>query len=621
MSDIFLAAGISVDIESISRRLRWTPRTRVWKGTSEGSLVWAMARVDDETHWGPAWDSASRTRVLLEGRFALEEAEWKEAEGLPYEGGLAARLILARWLRGGAGAIETFNGSGAAIVIDERTGHVHLWTDRLGFYPVFGWSGPGLLIGSHADVAADALAKAGHPCALDPVTMAEFLRTGTATQPHTYWCGIDQLDAGTYFRYSYGTTPRCEETRQYWRPAYFDRPYLEDRREIVERLAIALTSSVRKRTLQRLGKVAVLLSSGADSRVALFAASDPGAVTCFTAFDEPNEELAGAQTLAAAVGAKHVAHQRGMDEYIEHALDAVRLSGGMWSIESAHYGGLLPQLDALSPGVVLTGCYADYLLKGVAYNRTAYQIAGRPVPLYRLAAHDHNFHHPYFELAPKWQARVGDRLNARYAASARGGDKAASMVEYLRVSPISREVDTSGRLYLRRMTPHDIYMADTDVLELFGLMHPREKVSGIPFGMAVSRLSGSFGCDVLNNNFSAPVGAQEWHRLAAFIQASVMRKIAGKGSGQPFETDPQSVATAGSWPYFPRVIKFSTRLKDWRASMPKEQEELLFDIVGHGRRSWSIDTWADREPSHLLRLYSASLWLAENPSAIGSHPA
>lgn len=616
MSDILISAGLDLDPGAIEAQLRWTQNTRAWSGQSDG-LNWIVTRVDSTDLWSPAWDATSRTRALLAGRFAFDEADWLLAERLPYEGGLAARLILHRWLKNGSDAIAQLNGAGMAVIVDEARRDMYIWTDRMGFYPAYVFKDAGFIVCSHPDVAADVLAKAGRPCKFDAVTMAEFLCTGTATQPHTYWCGIDQLDAGTRYRFTWNGEPRLKESSPYWRPAYFDQPYLEDRGEIVDRLTDALTSAVRKRTLPRLGKVALLLSSGADSRAALFGACDPSKVTCFTFYDEPNQELRGAQALAAAAGAKHIGYQRSKDYYFEHAEQAIRLSGGMWTLESAHHTGLLARLGSPDFGTVLTGCYADYLLKGIVYNRTPRKLFGRNLPLYDFAPFAYQWHHAHCRLPEAWNAKVALRLDTRLHAGRTAGMDARSEIEYRRLVPIIREPDASGRLELRRCTGLDVFMSDNAVLDLFGQISPREKLNGVPFGMAVSRIVGESGRNIMNNNYSAPVGASELQRIAAFVRASMIRKIRREGGNQPFEHDPRSIATVSSWPHFPRVIKMSERLQDWYASQSAAQREFLFDLLGADRISWSIQDWADRDPTLFMRYHTASVWLAQHPEVLG----
>lgn len=615
MSDIFLSAGISPRVDELTERLRWVSYTRIWNG-QVGLLNWLVTRVDDAALWSPARDSRSHTYGLVAGRFAFDEAEWQQAEGLPYAGGLAARLILDRWLNGGARAVEQLNGGGVAVIIDEAKRALHLWTDRLGFYPLFAWTQDGFVICSNTDVAAEALDQAGHSCKFDTLTMAEFLQTGTATQPYTYWSGVDQLDAGIYYHFSFSDRPRLVERRQYWQPAYFDQPYLTDRREIVERLTDALTSAVRKRTLPRLGKVVVMLSAGADSRTALFAACEPSKVTCFTFYDEPNAELNGAQALAAAARARHITFQRDKEYYIEHADQAVRMSGGMWSVDSAHYGGIIDQLHDENPGVVLTGCYADYLLKGLSFNRRHKTFLGRSLPLYQLTDFSYQWYQPFCSIGTNWKARVASRQKERFLPVEAGGDKAQSIAEYLRTSPIVREPDASGRRMLRCVTAFDNFISDNDVLDLVGRISPEQKLNGVPFGMAVSRITGKLGRGILNNNYAAPVSASEIQRVLHFARASLMRKLTGQGSGQPCDHDPNSVATVGSWPHLPRVIKLSERLRDWQSTQLADQKDFLFDLLGTERRNWTLDEWADHDSVLFFRYYTASLWLRQNPEAI-----
>ncbi len=616
MSDIFVSSGLPVDRNKIAKSLSWTPRTKSWTGEI-GDLSWVVTRVDDPALWAPARDPESGVCVILGGRIAPEEAGWKAAEGLPYEGGLACRLVLDHWLRGGARAVESLNGGAQMIVIDEKKRELHCRTDRMGFYPAFTWDAGGFLLCSHPDVAAAALEDAGRPCDFDPVTMAEFLRTGTATHPHTYWHGIRQLDAGTRHRFEFGSPAGLRESSVYWRPANVEGAWLANRGEIVERLAGALLSSVRRRTLPRLGKVALLLSAGADSRTALFGANEPSAVNCFTFYDEVNTEFTNAKKLAGIAGAPHEGYQRGKDYYFEHAPEAVRITGGMWSMDSAHYSGLLPRLSGANFGVVLTGCYADYLFKGLAYNRRRRSVHGKTFPLYTLCDVQHQFYQPFASLSDEWTGRVTERLDRRFAGLAGGSDRTAAAAEFLRLSPIVREADAAGRLLLRHTAAFDPFTSDNDVLEIAGAMHPSQKLNGVPFGMAVERVTGPRAKEVLNNNYGAPVGASELTRVTSFLLSSLKRKISGQGGGQPFERDPNSVATAGSWPYFPRVIKFSQRLRDWRSALPGAQEDFLFGVLGEDRRRWSIEEWADRDHSLFMRLYTASLWLSQNPGALG----
>jgi asparagine synthase (glutamine-hydrolysing) len=90
---------------------------------------------DDPLLFGPASDPATGIRVLSSGRPACDEPDWRRAEGLPFDGGLANRLLVEKYLQGGAEVLGGLNGSCAVVVWDPRS-RVHL-TDHFGYRPVF----------------------------------------------------------------------------------------------------------------------------------------------------------------------------------------------------------------------------------------------------------------------------------------------------------------------------------------------------------------------------------------------------------------------------------------------------------------------------------------------------
>jgi hypothetical protein len=355
-----------------------------------------------------------------------------------------------------------------------------------------------------------------------------------------------------------------------------------------------------------------MLSAGADSRSALFGATDPTQTTCYTLYDEPNPELEGARRLASAVGAHHIALRRGPEYYIEHAADAVRLSGGMWSIESAHFGGVADVIRLSQPGVLLTANYADYLFKGLALNREHRRIFGRALPLFRLCDYRHEFYLPFLPITAEWKKRVEQRLAARFLNDG-STSQDVRRTEYFRLAPLSRAGGASANLCLWRQLPYDPFMLDRDLLDVYGQMSVSDKLSGIAYGMAVARVVGSQGLKVANNNYGAPVGANELTRVAAFGWASLKRKL-GRVK-QPFTRDPLSVATLGPWPYFARVVERSLGLRDWLAALPIGQSELLFEIVGKEHRNLSMGDWACRDPTLIVRMFTVSLWLSQNGCA------
>ncbi len=615
MSDVFVSAKLNVDLEVVAENMSWTIWTRVWKGET-GIFQWAIARVDDPELWGPAYDCESRVRVLLNGRIALEENEWRQGEDLPYEGGLASKIILDRWLNGDKNKIDDFNGSFSIIIIDEKSQKIHIWSDRFGFIPLYSYEKREVLFSSHPDILSRVLRCSGMSCEIDKTTIAEFLRTGTATHPYSYWKEINQCDPGTNYSFTVSYNSINCSKRQYWGLQNYKGPYLSDRKEIVSKLTHALKSAIRKRTLPRLGKISVLLSSGADSRTILFGACNPEKVLCHTLFDERNEELLGSIALAELANAEHKHHKRAVNYYFNHASEAIRISGGMWSIDSAHYGGLATELK--NAGVVLTGCYADYLLKGLAYSRTHVKIFGKNLPIYQLIKPETEFYQPFSEINPSWENKVSQRSRKYFSSLDFDAENTIAEREYLRLAPLSREPDSSGRLFLGRTVGHDFFMADKDILDLVASIHPKQKLNGIPFGMAVNNIVGKKAKHIKNNNYGAPVGSSELKRIFYFIAASLKRKLHREGSGQPFEKDPNSVATVGSWPNYARIISLNKDLELWLENLDPAIADFLFDVLGLERSTWSMQDWAKRDSFLFLRFFTVYTWLEQRSAKMSA---
>ena len=608
MSDFILTIGSKLDPNQLSSLVEVSPSTTT--EVDQGELfALAKTHFGSESDWGSAVVPDRGLKASVVGRIALDASEWSTSAATALVGGLAAGHLLSKWMGGGARSVQQFNGAATVLIVDRRAGVLHLWTDRLGGMPVYAReSSDGLVLGSFADAVAAASSKLGHRCSLDSLTLAEFIRTGRATQPFTYWKEVKQLEAGAYYTVTLAPEPRIELKSRYWRPGYFDGDYLRGRDRAVEALEEGLRRAVGIRTQERLGASALLLSAGADSRSILFGACDPSSVQCFTLYDELNPEVEGAKQLASAASAPLELLQRTSTYYLDHAAETVRLTGGMWSLESGHWTGVIDSLMRSEPGVVLSGCFADYLYKGIAYGRRPKRLLGRHLPVYQLehVAPDAAYYHPWVGIASGWERSVSDRIHQH--SESLPPAPIQSRAEFARVSPISRETDVAGRTLLRRLTPFDPPMLDRGLLDLFGSLDPRQKLNGVAFGMAVERICGGSTSKVLNNNFSASVGASERKRVAMFLMGVIRRKLSRPTTSNSLTT--QGVATPGSWPNMGKVIAGSPVFDGWAGMLRTEHRELLEGIVG-------VDVLArDRAqmaqyPFTSLRLHTAALWLEQ----------
>jgi asparagine synthase (glutamine-hydrolysing) len=565
-------------------------------------FFFATSRFDDPGLWAPAHDSARNLTVILAGRIALERAQWHSARELPYQGGAACRHILEGLRARGPGFLEELNGAFAVAVVDSARGELTVVTDRMGFIPVYGAQRGGQhLIATHADVLAAAAPWAAD---LDVTTMAEMLSHWHGVHPYTFYRGIRQLDAGTV--YSWDREGR-QSSRRYWAPAYKAEAGASQE-ELGEDLAAAIRRSVQLRSQPLLGETGVFLSGGADSRAVLFALHEPSKANCFTFYDEENSELATARELAIRAGARHVGLQREAEHYGKGAPEAVRVMGGMWNICDAHYTRFLPRLRDEPVGTWLSGCFADYLFKGIAQDRRYKTLMGRAVPFFDAAPFSHQWYFGHGAIAGKWQGPVEARCAEMYQGCRLDAtdDRARLEIEMRRLWPISREATIGSRLLLTRTLPWDVVLSDSAVVDVMLRIPARLKLNAQVWNAAVARICAG-AAEVKNSNWGVTIGGSRARNMSEFLLRVARRKLS-KLAPHAKASGPQ-LATTGSWPDYGYYMTHSPVLEDtWRATSPSHRE-VVNDVLGFDAWSLSLPEWAARDVTQWYRAMTLRLWL------------
>lgn len=603
----FLFSSAPLDAARWGKALHFSPDARTLAAACP-PFAGVLVRLDQPALWDPATDAATRVTVFLAGRLNLDPDDWERARHLPHAGGLACRHLLDRWLRQPGEFAAALDGACCAIVFDPRESALHLFTDRMGVFPVYKPAGGPVHLCSHPDVLADLLASEGRDPPLDALTMAECLQTGMSVHDFTYYDGVRQLDAATHYRWRLESGgERWSSLGEYWRPARGPAP-AADAGKLAEELAAAFRRAGLRRDPAILGRSGLLLSGGADSRTLLFSAPDPAAVESFTFCDRVNSEAEVARRIAAAAGAPHHLLCRTPEHYGLGAWESVRISGGMWSIKDCHFHGFLPTLREAGLGHLMTGCYADYLLKGLSFNRKPRTFLGKGLPLDDLAPFSFDYYQPFCSIAPHWAERVRGRLEERFPPACREAyETDSSAVEELRLRPLSREADAMGRLFLLRTLPWDPVLVDNGILALLERIPPRLKLNGRVFRAAVGLVVPAAAKAILNNNDHSPVDAPEPLRIAAYVLHKARQMIA-----KPFSRrQPPSLATDTSWPDFGYYVANSKVVVElWNSPSPA-QREILGDLLGEDPWARSLAEWGRRDVDLILRLLTLRIWLTQ----------
>src|SRR5882672_3683190 len=375
-----------------------------------------LSRVGRRELWGP-YESPDGIVVGLAGRLALDANEWESASSVVGEGGMACKAVYQAYRSRGVEGLHNFSGGFAIHLHDPGRQTYHLVTDQAGAYPCYSTTA-GELYCSHPDILAGLLERAEW----DLASMAQFIATGVVSFPRSYYREVTAQEFGCI--HSFHLNGHAAPRRSVARYASCEPDGLsgatED--EIAERLAQAIIEASRRRTLPVLGRTAVALSGGLDSRAILCGAERHPGLFAFCAFDEQNAEFRSAKAIADGLGVEFVPFQRPFDYYGDNAEMGARISGGMGELASNHFLGFRERLARLGVDNVVTGCYFDYLFKSLSLDAQERGLLRRE----HFSAFSFESYLPHFAVGSGFAPAVRERLEALYPAADRNATAPAA---------------------------------------------------------------------------------------------------------------------------------------------------------------------------------------------------
>ena len=597
MSDFYvdLRPAGSFNVSQIISGLSFAPETRIFESTTH-NLKLIVTRVDAPDLWAPYESVDKRYFIGIVGRIAIDAEEWELAKRIPGTGGLACKAIYARLARNSEQALASLNGNFTVVIHDRTAESILIITDRAGAAPAFSFrSDPHpLAISSHPDLLAAAVGESNK---LDLTSAAEFIATGKLTPPSTYYQNIHHLTEGSFHKLL-----RTADGWRYDKHRYFEltyRPAKCSEEDLAERLAVAFRSSIRRRTHPLLGRTAVALSGGLDSRTILACCVQEGAdVAAFTFHDRPNLESRTADTIARRLGVPLSTFSRGFDYYGETALEGLRISGGMGSFVNNHFLGFRRQILDVSATNLLTGFYCDYMFKGLAQNIRK----NRFLRTERLAPFSIQSYRPHYWPATPLFNAARARIEAQYTSSDRdyNTDLGRLTSESKRVFPLSYEPDNVEATVPQRVLPWYLPTIDNEILDIYTTIPATLKPNASMYSKMVALICGELMRDIPDSNTGAPVTASLARQCVTFYRRKATELLQQRVAS--------GIATAGSWPNWQYYVRHSELLKElWRDS-PAELESLFEELLGYDpfQRKW--EEWLGEEMELLLRLITFKGW-------------
>jgi asparagine synthase (glutamine-hydrolysing) len=556
-----------------------------------------LSSEDDAVIWGAFSSATDDLLVALAGRLAFDEADWAKGDALPGSGGAACRIVAARYREHGVEALRELNGNFTLILHDGKRNKLHLVTDRWGAYPAFAveMGGRPLLYGSHPDILADAAGETGN---IDLTSLAEFLITGRLSFPFTYYQRIKALGHGALVTAHFvsGGVPEIKSKR-YVDYSFKGRENATEG-ELAEELAEAFRRSIRRRTNPRLGKTAVALSGGLDSRSVLSAAADRSSIIAFSAHDQVNYEFRIAEQIAKAAGVTLIPFQRPFDFYGDSSESGVGIAGGMGCIACNHFLGFRRQLRELGAKNLLTGCYCDYVFKGLVLNKTTRGLAKRE----EFAGYRHDTYEPHFWFDTAISKAVQERLDSQFPSELREyrTEEDRWLVEQRRLFPLCNEVDNAQRVIPQRVMGWYVPIADNDLFEAYLKIPCRMKLNRSIFVKAAKLLCDREISNIPDANTGAPVGASP---ASEFLHSNLLM-LQRKWSRLR-----RSMVTNQSWPDW-RIYGAQSKIvrRLWDRPNP-EGWQIIRQIMGDRAFNNDIDRLLTENLMFFHHVFTLKLWL------------
>ncbi|MGE3312990.1 MAG: asparagine synthase-related protein [Limisphaerales bacterium] len=578
----------------VSEQLRFLPHVEPVTISLPGFDL-TLTLTEDPHLWSPYRRPDGSRITAIAGRVALPETAWNAGESRPGTGGLACKALDALVEVGGLEALERVSGNFAIIVADLTRNQVHVVTDCTGVYPVFETEAHGApVLSSHTDTLADATSNAGD---LDQTSLGEFLLTGTVSPPHTFYRRLRAVGRAMALTVTLAREGRPSVQRRCYLPLEFMGRDSDREDDLAAEFARAFRNSVQLRSQPRLGRVAVALSGGLDSRAVLASLHPSADCVAFTCFDEENAEFRTASAIAKAAGVTFLPYRRSEDYYAENARLGVRINGGMGSFANNHFLGALPWLRGQGGRMLLTGCYCDYLYKGLPLNRRTHPITGRE----ELGPFDPEFYFTHVWPDTKAAKEARDRLVARYDGLRTDdrSDAAVFALEAARTFPLAYEGDNAQRVVPQRLTGWCVPVSDPELMRLYCRIPYRFKLNKSLFSKAVRSLTGAKYDAIPDANTGARVGANWWTSAATAAALRLKNRLIRLRGGH---------ATQGSWPNWLAYASRSPILAGFWNSRSGLVQNLLPSVLGNDASLPGLGKGSEREMWLQLQILTLNVW-------------
>ena len=599
MGDLFLALASSpqaaIQADRVERVLRSNSEPALLTRYSDSNLALLSIRSTryDESLWQP-YQTREGVTIAIAGRIAFKPEQWGEVAD---RRAAAAKTLARAYAAQGQRGLCTLNGNFTAVIYDRPKGEVHVVGDCAGVSLMYRTTpaSDGFTLCSHPDLLAASL---NTEPALDETSLREFVATGSVSFPFTYYKGIQALPWAHLhtFVLREGRWALQDAINHFDDRSAFDHSISED--DTIERLSATIQEAIKIRSLPILGKTAVAMSGGMDSRAILSNLQTPGDAVGFTLIDTPNDESSTAAQITKLNRASFTLIQRSPNHYSTSAPGGARIGGGMSSLASNHFLGARDRIVEMGVSNLLTGCYCDYLFKGLALNLRETPILRRDA----IVTPSLQFYRPHLKGVTTNDFDAYSRKDEAFRVfnKQRLSDEELFALEKQRCFPFAREGDSAQRIITQRALPWYAVMADRGILDAYRSIPPRLKLNNELFTKILVRICPKEILQVRNSNTGAPLGAgvltQAFYRYFSAAQRRLYRTLNTRK------------ANIGSWPNWDICIQNDPSLRSQWEDRSEPVRDLLQAIVSRAVWERDISEFQGSQVETFHRVWTLILW-------------
>ena len=463
-------------------------------------------------HWNSYLDKENNIQLIILGRPIIEVSDWKSYDN--YEDNFITKFLIKKYIELDIDAFcNQLNGAFSILVVDYEHNRLSIISDKFGIYPIYTFGDTKLNTFQFSSNFKNLEDNISDKLKIDTVSVAEFLKKGFIYHPNTYYKEIKTLENGIYCILDFDK--KTITKKKYYK---IKAKPINDFNYLVDKLSKALLKSIERRTLKFFGKKAVFLSGGTDSRMILANTVDKN-IDAVTLYNEENYEIDTTKNIAKLLKINHKLIKRDIDYYFNSFNSSLKINGSRSLPTDDHFLNLRVDERIAKYDTILTGCYADWLFKGIALDRVQLSIFSNKLPLHKLKPFNYNFFSKRSLLKDEYEKMIKNREDQIFLNKKSHIDN-----EIARLFPLFQEETSATRLTLQQLFPWDSIFSDNDVMGVYLQIPAKYKINSEVYDKAVSLILNKVK-NIPHANKKHKIGINKYYGALLYTFSIIINKV------------------------------------------------------------------------------------------------